>query len=121
MVCSIVKAERFKGADRGLTECAKARGRCKMKTETREKCIEAMDFMKDWDQWRGTLKQAIESGRQVGLTDAEIQSLATNVGDFLSTKVCPATKEEELLRDMWSVASADERKALGSLIFKMVE
>ena len=91
-----------------------------MTTEAKDKCIAAMDFMKDWDQWRATLKQAIESGRQVGLTDAEIQSLATNVGDFLSTKVCPATKEEELLRDMWGVANRDERKTLASLIFKMV-
>jgi hypothetical protein len=91
-----------------------------MTTEAKAKCIEAMDFMKDWDQWRATLKQAIEGGRQVGLTDAEIQSLAANVGDFLSTKVCPATKEEELLRDLWSVANADERKMLASLIFRMV-
>jgi len=92
-----------------------------MTTESKEKCIEAMDFMKDWDQWRSTLKQAIEGGRQVGLSDKEIQSLATNIGDFLSTKVCPATKEEELLRDMWSVATADERKTLASLIFRMVD
>jgi hypothetical protein len=92
-----------------------------MTTESKEKCIEAMDFMKDWDQWRATLKQAIEGGRQVGLSDQEIQSLATNVGDFLANKVCPATKEEALLRDMWSAAKADERKTLASLIFRMVD
>ena len=92
-----------------------------MVTEAKEKCIAAMDFMKDWDQWRATLKQAIEGGREVGLTDQEIQSLATNVGDFLSTKVCPATKEEELLRDLWRVATHDERKTLASLIFRMID
>ena len=92
-----------------------------MKTAEKEKCIEAMDFMKDWDQWRSTLKQAIEQGRSVGLTDQEIQSIAANVGDYLATQVCPATKEEELLREMWAAAEPGERKVLASLIFRMVD
>jgi len=92
-----------------------------MKTAEKEKCIEAMDFMKDWDQWRATLKQAIEQGRGAGLTDMEIQSIAANVGDYLATKVCPATPEEELLREMWSEADPGERKVLASLIFRMVD
>lgn len=94
-----------------------------MKTleQDKEKCIEAMDFMKDWDQWRSTLKEAINQGRKMGLSDDTIQSLSTNVGEFLATKVCPATKEEELLKEMWNVASADERKMLASMIFRMVQ
>jgi hypothetical protein len=34
------------------------------------------------------------------------------VGDFLVEKVCPATKEEELLKEMWNVGTPDERKVL---------
>ena len=92
-----------------------------MKTAEKEKCVEAMDFMKDWDEWRATLKQAIEHGRSVGLTDQEIQAIAANVGDYLATQVCPATKEEELLREMWAAAEPSERKVLASLIFRMVD
>jgi hypothetical protein len=80
-----------------------------------------MDFVNDWDQWRGTLKDAIQKGRDFGLSDATIQKLSVKVGDFLATKVCPATKEEELIRDFWAVASADERKTLATLVFKMVD
>jgi sulfur relay (sulfurtransferase) DsrC/TusE family protein len=92
-----------------------------MRTEEKETCIEGMDFMKDWAQWRATLKQAIEQGRKMGLSDETIQSLSANVGDFLATKVCPATKEEELLKEMWDVASPHERKMLASIIFRMVD
>ena len=92
-----------------------------MKTEEKERCIEGMDFMKGWVQWGATLKQAIEQGRKMGLSDETIQSLSANVGDFLATKVCPAAKEEELLKEMWDVASPDERKMLASIIFRMVD
>jgi sulfur relay (sulfurtransferase) DsrC/TusE family protein len=85
------------------------------------KCIEGMDFMKDWTQWRATLKEAIEQGRKFGLSDEVIKNLSVNVGDFLTSRVCPATKEEELLKEMWEVAAPDERKTLATLIFKMVE
>lgn len=94
-----------------------------MKTleQDKQKCIEAMDFMKDWGQWRSTLKDAIQQGRKLGLSDDTIKSLSVNVGEFLANKVCPATKEEELLKEMWDVASPDERKMLASIIFRMME
>ncbi|MBE0479636.1 MAG: DUF3243 domain-containing protein [Dehalococcoidia bacterium] len=91
------------------------------RTQEKEKCIEAMDFMKDWDTWRKTLKDSIEEGRKYGMSDDTIKRLSVAVGDYLALKVCPATKEEELLRDLWSVATQDERKVLATLIFKMVD
>jgi hypothetical protein len=43
-------------------------------------------------------------------------------GKTLAEKTCPATKEEELLKEMmWSVATPDERKTIATLIFKMVQ
>jgi len=42
------------------------------------------------------------------------------IGDFLATKVCPQTKEEELLKQMWDVATPEERKVIATLMFKMV-
>ena len=86
----------------------------------RFKCVSAMDFMKDWNQWKSTLKEAIDQGRKFGLSDDTIKSLSASVGDFLATRVCPATTEEELLRDMWEVATPEERRTLATLIFKMV-
>jgi hypothetical protein len=87
----------------------------------REKCLQAMDFLKDWKTWRGSLNEAIGAARKFGVSDETIKDLSVKVGDFLAEKVCPATKEEELLREMWDLATAEERKTLASLIFKMVE
>ncbi|MGB2696681.1 MAG: DUF3243 domain-containing protein [Candidatus Zixiibacteriota bacterium] len=86
----------------------------------KDKCLQAMDFLKDWNTWRSTLNEAIGAARKFGVSDETIKDLSVKVGDFLSQKVCPATKEEELLKQMWDIASPEERKTLASLIFKMV-
>ena len=85
------------------------------------KCVAAMDFVKDWNTWRATLKQGIQQAKKLGVSEETIQNMATKVGDFLVAKVCPATKEEELLKELWNVGTPDERKVLATLIFKMVQ
>jgi hypothetical protein len=80
-----------------------------------------MDFVKDWTEWRGTLGDVVRRGRSLGLSDETIQKLSVKLGDFLAEKVCPATKEEELLKEMWDAASPEERKTLATIIFKMVD
>ncbi len=87
----------------------------------RFQCLEVMDFLKDWTNWRNTLKEGIAAARKIGMSDAEIQDLATRVGDFLAEKVCPATKEEELLKEMWDIATPEERKTIATVLFKMVK
>lgn len=87
----------------------------------REKCLQAMDFLKDWKTWRASLNEGIAAARKFGVSDETIKDLSVKVGDFLAQKVCPATKEEELLKEMWDLATAEERKTLASLIFRMVE
>ncbi len=85
------------------------------------KCVNAMDFVKDWETWRGTLKEAIGEAKKFGVSDEVIKDLAVKVGDFLAEKVCPATKEEELLKAMWGVGTPDERKAIASMMFKLAQ
>ena len=87
----------------------------------RFQCLNAMDFVKDWDTWRGTLKEAIGEARKFGVSDETIQKLGVKIGDFLAQKVCPATKEEELLKEMWDIATPEERKTIATLIFKMMK
>lgn len=84
------------------------------------KWVASMDFIKDWKPWRETLKEGIQQARKFSVSDAVIQSMASKAGDFLSQKVCPATKEEELLKQLRDVGTPDERKVLATLIFKLV-
>jgi hypothetical protein len=86
----------------------------------RFKCLSALDYVKDWDTWRKTLKEGIAEARKFGVSDETIKTMAVKMGDFLATKVCPQTKEEELLKQMWDVATPEERKVVATLMFKMV-
>lgn len=84
-------------------------------------CIDMMDYVGDWAEWRNNLRRAVSVGKKVGMSDEEIEALATQIGDFLAEKVCPATPEEELLKGMWSVATPEERKTIAGLMVKMSE
>ncbi len=72
----------------------------------------------DWETWRTNVRERIAVAHRFGVPDETIKSIAVRVGDFLSERVCPATKQEELLKAMWSLATPDERKTLASLILK---
>ncbi len=83
------------------------------------KCAEAVDIMKDWSSFKNSLREGIQTARKLGMSDQEIQAAAVKVGDFLNEKICPGTSEEQVLKDMWDVSSADERKAEASILYKM--
>ncbi|MEW5743901.1 MAG: DUF3243 family protein [Nitrospirota bacterium] len=87
----------------------------------KSKCVDVLDVTKDWSTFRNTLHEGIQEARKFGLSDEEIQNLAMTVGDFLNEKICPATREEELLKEMWDVSSPDERKSLATVLFKMMK
>jgi len=87
----------------------------------KDECIAGMDFMKDWTTWRESLHDAIQEGRKYGMTDNEIKEWAVAIGDYLADNVCAGTKEEALLKELWEVATAEERRTLATLIFKMVQ
>ena len=77
--------------------------------------------MKDWNSWRTTIREAISDARKAGLSDKQIQKMAESFANFLAEKICPATPEEKLLKDMWNVSSPDERKVLTRVLFKLME
>lgn len=83
-------------------------------------CLNLLDYVSDWNNWRKTLKTAIGQARTLGWTDKQIQETAAQIGNFLAEKVCPATKEEELLQELWNVGTPEERKTLATLLFKMM-
>ena len=84
------------------------------------KCLDSMDFVKDWQTWRDRLHEAIAGAKKFGLSDDVIRDMSVKVGDFLSEKVCPATKEEQLLKEMWEVATPEERRTIAALMLKLV-
>ena len=92
-----------------------------MDVDKKLQCINMMDYVGDWKQWRNNLRRAVSVGKKVGMSDEEIEALAAQIGDFLAEKVCPATPEEELLKEMWGVATPEERRTIAGLMVKLSE
>ena len=92
-----------------------------MDVDKKLQCINMMEYVGDWAEWRKNLRRAVSVGKKVGMSEDEIEALATQIGDFLAEKVCPATPEEELLKEMWHVATPEERRIIAGLMVKMSE
>lgn len=84
-------------------------------------CLSGGDFIKDWDQWKKTVGEAIKMARKVGMPDKLIEVASVKVGDFLTKKLCAESKEEALIKELWEAATPDERKTLGKLLFKIMD
>lgn len=85
----------------------------KMPSAEKEKCVEAMDVMKDWDTWLDSLRQGMDLARGVGISEEELKEMSRGLLDYITEEFCPATEEEEILRDMWNVATPKEKKSNG--------
>jgi len=84
-------------------------------------CLSGGDFLKDWEQWKKTVGEAIKTARKLGMPDKLIEVASVKVGDFLTKRVCAESPEEALIKDLWDVADAEERKTLGKLLFKVMD
>lgn len=84
-------------------------------------CLAGGDFLKDWEQWKKTVGEAIKTAKKLGMPDMLIEVASVKVGDFMTKRICAESPEEKLIKDLWEVASADERKTLGKLLFKIMD
>jgi hypothetical protein len=84
-------------------------------------CLSGGDFIKDWEQWKKTVNDAIKTARKIGMPDKLIEIASVKVGDFLVKRICAESKEEALIKDLWEAATPDERKTLGKLLFKIMD
>ncbi len=85
------------------------------------KSLRGFDWVNDWPTWRDNVKERIAVAHKFGVPDETVRAIATRVGDLLAKKASPTTQEEKLLKEMWNVATPDERKTITTLILKMVQ
>ncbi len=84
-------------------------------------CLSGGDFMKDWNQWKQTVNEAIKTARKLGMPDKLIEVASVKVGDFLANRICAESPEEKLIQELWQAGDADDRKVLGKLLFKVMD
>jgi hypothetical protein len=86
-----------------------------------ERSLRGVEWMKDRPTWRDDVKERIAVAHKFGVPDETVRAIAAKVGVFLAEKACPTTEEEKLLKEMWKVATPDEKKTITTLILKMVQ
>lgn len=89
--------------------------------ESGSTCLNGGDFLKDWETWKQTVSEAIKTARKLGMPDKLIEVASVKVGDFLTRRICAESPEEKLIKELWDAGSADERKVLGKLLFKVMD
>jgi len=60
-------------------------------------CLSGGDFMKNWEQWKETVREAIKTARKLGMPDKVIEVASVKVGDFLTKRICAESPEPEIL------------------------
>jgi hypothetical protein len=86
--------------------------------ETAVKCIESMDFLNGWNDWKNRLKQSIENSRTY-YQDETVNNLLLKLNVFLDNKVCASNKCEEMITAMWDAGTSEERKTIATLFLKI--
>ncbi|MTT32875.1 DUF3243 family protein [Terrilactibacillus sp. BCM23-1] len=80
-----------------------------------------MTVLENWDQWKDFLADRLHQAESVGLSKDTITNFATQVGDYLSSKVDPKNQQERVLSDLWSVADQNEQHMIANLMIKLVD
>ena len=73
----------------------------------------------NWESWKKTLGQAVEFAEELGISRNQIGSMAQQVGDLLAQNVTPANPKQKAVKELWDVASQDERQVLANLMTKL--
>ncbi|WP_102028282.1 DUF3243 domain-containing protein [Salirhabdus sp. Marseille-P4669] len=80
-----------------------------------------MSVLDNFESWKDFLGDKMHNAEGQGLTQQAISNLAFEVGDYLATKVEPRNEQEAILRDLWNVASNEEKHAIASMMVKLVQ
>lgn len=80
-----------------------------------------MSVLDNWKQWQDFLGDRLQNAQGQGMSEGAINSLAHQIGDYLSENVDPKNEQQRVLSDMWSVASEQEQQAIANVMVKLVK
>ncbi|MGM8214536.1 DUF3243 domain-containing protein [Bacillaceae bacterium W0354] len=80
-----------------------------------------MSILNNFEHWKDFLGDRLNQAQQKGVSQESINDLAYEVGEHLAQSVDAKNDEQAILRDLWSVASEDERRAIASMMVKLVQ
>lgn len=80
-----------------------------------------MSVLDSFDGWKGFLGSRLQHAEGKGMDDGAINSIATEVGDYLASNVDPKNDEQRLLSDLWHAADDNQKQALAGTMVNMVK
>lgn len=80
-----------------------------------------MSILDNFNTWKEFLANRLEDAKAQGISEQTIQTLAHEVGDYLAENVSAKNPEEEVLKELWSVASEDEQQAIANSMIKLIQ
>ncbi|MBB6452856.1 hypothetical protein HNQ94_001302 [Salirhabdus euzebyi] len=80
-----------------------------------------MSVLDNFESWKDFLGDKLHNAQDQGLTQQAISELAYEVGEYLAKNVDAENDQEAVLRELWNVASNDERHAIANMMVKLVK
>ncbi|MFO7273713.1 MAG: DUF3243 domain-containing protein [Bacillota bacterium] len=77
-------------------------------------------ILESFEQWKQFLSERVNEAKQAGASQSAITNAATRIGAFLAERVDPRNREQRLLKELWDAGTEEERRALASMVTKMV-
>lgn len=76
-------------------------------------------IINNFDEWIDVLRDEINVGKKIGMSDKFIGKSEQFMGGFFSKSINPDIRENVLLKQMWDLADKSEKEALSSMIIKL--
>lgn len=78
-------------------------------------------ILESFSTFKSYLNDQLAKGERLGLSDDMLAKGAKFVADHLAKNEEPRNSEEKVLQELWKVADENEKKALASVLVKMVQ
>ncbi|WP_106498376.1 DUF3243 domain-containing protein [Lentibacillus sp. Marseille-P4043] len=80
-----------------------------------------MSVLDNFDGWKEFLGSRLQDAQNKGMDGESMNSIATEVGDYLAANVDPKNDEQRLLSDLWNSADENQKQALASTMINLVK
>ncbi|MCA0174277.1 DUF3243 family protein [Bacillus hwajinpoensis] len=80
-----------------------------------------MSVLDNFESWKGFLHDRLSQGEQQGLSQEVVSDVAYQIGGYLADGVKAKNEQEQLLADLWHVASQEEQHAIANMMVKLVQ
>ncbi|MBE0465848.1 MAG: DUF3243 domain-containing protein [Candidatus Desulforudis sp.] len=75
----------------------------------------------EWHKWKQLLGKAVHTARALGVSDKHIEEIAYRIGGLLADHVDPGNREQRLLKELWEQGDQSHKRALATMIMRMVD